>query len=326
MNLIDVNSTLPASGYSFLNALAKKGRRPATIKRYLYDLEDFFRWVHDRKGTPYEFSAILESDLEDYFYMLESERQYQLRTLKRVETVLKQFFRYLIAEQAISHSPVPTLSSKENVRNKITANHFLSEKEQNRLLSTIQSLDGLSNKQMKARPLLMKRNLAIVSLILHYGLSLREVAQLTMKDLSFGQSTLHVHSDSSLTRTITLTQEDKVLCFEYLHTIPVPVRPRLHTDDPFFIAFDFHRNTYRWVYELDQPKALTEIAIQKMIRLEVRRAGLRKGISAQHLRHTYAVNALKDNVPHEQILMNLGMKTAIGLNKYLEYLAESKED
>ena len=322
MNLIDVNSTLPASGYSFLNALAKKGRRPATIKRYLYDLEDFFRWIHENKGAPYEFPAISESDLHDYFYMLESERQYQLRTIKRVETVLKQFFRYLVTEQVILDSPVPTLTSENNVQNKITREHFLSEKEQQRLLQTIESLEGLSKRQIKARPLLIKRNLAIVTLILHYGLSLREVTQLKMNDFSFVRNTLHVHSDSSLTRTIDLTIDDKVLCFEYLHTIPEPVRPRLHSDDPFFIAFDFQRNTYRWVYELDQPKALTEISVQKMIRLEVKRAGLRKGISAQHLRHTYAMNALKDHAAHEEVLANLGMKTAFGLNKYLEYLAE----
>lgn len=323
MNLIDVNSTLPASGYSFLNTLAKKGRRPATIKRYLYDLEDFFRFIHERKDTPYEFTDISEADLHDYFRILENERAYQIRTIKRVKTVLKQFFNYLIAENEILQSPIPTLINKNNVDNNLTANHVLSKQEQKKLLATIQSLDGLSAKQIKVRPLLIKRNLAIVSLILHYGLSLKEVSQLTMNDLSFAQNTLHVHSDSSLTRTIRISQEDKVLCFEYLQTIAEPVRPRFYSDDPLFIAFDFQRKTYRWVYEIDAPKALTEISIQKMIRLEVKRAGLRKGISAQHLRHTYVINALQENVPHEEVLTNLGMKTAFGLKKYLDYVAKS---
>ncbi|EEL61798.1 Phage integrase [Bacillus cereus F65185] len=35
------------------------------------------------------------------------------------------------------------------------------------------------------------------------------------------------------------------------------------------MAFDFNRGTYRWVYEKDAPKGLSEVAIQKMIRLEV---------------------------------------------------------
>lgn len=320
MSLIDIHSTLPASCYAFLNFLAKKGRRQATIKRYLYDLEDFFRWLLEEKGEPYQFSNITNRDIKKYFHMLKTERSYQVRTMKRVETVLKQFFQYLVNEREISESPVTAILSKKNVSNQITDRHLLSKREQEQLLTTLASLKNLTENQQKARPLLMKRNVAIVTLLLKYGLSLKEVAQLTMEDVSFTKNKLFVHSSSSLSRTIELEQEDKVLLFEYIQTISEAVRPRLYSDDPLFIAFDFQRNTYRWQYELDKPKALTEIAIQKMIRLEVKRAGLRKGISAQHLRHTYAINALKSNVPQDIVRKNLGMKTPFGLKKYVDYL------
>ncbi len=83
-----------------------------------------------------------------------------------------------------------------------------------------------------------------------------------------------------------------------------------------FVAFDFNRGTYRWVYENDAPKALTEIAIQKMIRLEVAIANLRKGISGQHFRNTYILNLIKKETPESEIIKLAGFKSKISLKRY----------
>ena len=129
---------------------------------------------------------------------------------------------------------------------------------------------------------LMNRNISIVHLLIHNGLSLQELVGLQMKHVHFENNTISVPGIVGIERKILLTEEDKKHLFNYYKIIPEPVRPRYHSNDPLFVAFDFTRKTYHWSYENDAPKALTEIAVQKMIRIEVKRANLRKGISAQY--------------------------------------------
>lgn len=103
-------------------------------------------------------------------------------------------------------------------------------------------------------------------------------------------------------------------------TIPEPVRPKYHSNDPLFVAYDFTRKTYHWSYDNDAPKALTEIAVQKMIRLEVERANLRKGISAQHLRNTFILQLIENEVLEGQIINQVGFKSKLSLKRYYDYI------
>ncbi|MGY4558832.1 hypothetical protein ACVW18_005180, partial [Bacillus thuringiensis] len=115
----------------------------------------------------------------------------------------------------------------------------------------------------------------------------------------------------------------KLYLYNYYKTIPEPVRPKYHSNDPLFVAFDFTRGTYHWSYEDDAPKFLTEISIQKMIRLEVKRANLRKGISAQHFRNTYILRRIQGNDSPEQIMQQIGFKSSLSLKRYFDYYKQS---
>ncbi|PEW23477.1 integrase, partial [Bacillus thuringiensis] len=86
-----------------------------------------------------------------------------------------------------------------------------------------------------------------------------------------------------------------------------------------FVAFDFTRGTYHWSYEDDAPKFLTEISIQKMIRLEVKRANLRKGVSAQHFRNTYILRCVQGKNAPEHIMQQIGFKSCLSLKRYYDY-------
>lgn len=76
-----------------------------------------------------------------------------------------------------------------------------------------------------------------------------------------------------------LKKEDKICLFMYYKALPEPVFPRYYSTDLLLFAFDFKRDTYRWVYDNDASKSLTATAAQKIIRLAVATAQLRKGIS-----------------------------------------------
>lgn len=160
---------------------------------------------------------------------------------------------------------------------------FVSFQEGKHLKEVISSLEGLTEKQRSTRPMILERNISIVTLLLDYGLSLKELVSLGMIHIHFENNTLSIPEDSKVNRTIHLKEEDKLHLYNYYKTIPEPVRPKYHSNDPLFIVFDFTRGTYHWSYNDDTPKFLTEISIQKMIRLEVKRANLRKGISGTPL-------------------------------------------
>ena len=163
-----------------------------------------------------------------------------------------------------------------------------------------------------------------IILLLDYGLSLNEVVSLKMKHIHFNTNTIDIPEDSKINRTIHLKEEDKLHLYNYLKFIPKPIRPQYHSEEPLFVAFDFTRGTYHWSYDNDAPKYLTEISVQKMIRLEVKRANLRKGISAQHFRNTFILRRIRQkNIP-EQILKHVVFKTNVSLKRYFDYYEETQ--
>ncbi|SMD41418.1 Phage integrase family protein [Bacillus sp. JKS001846] len=172
-------------------------------------------------------------------------------------------------------------------------NDFITELEETLLKQIVLSTNRLTKRQAKYRPLIMDRNACIINLIVNYGLSLRELVSLNMSHIQFAWNILIVPGKNGVTRSVFLTAEDTQQLYRYYSTIPEPVRPRQYTNNPLFIAFNFNRGTYRWVYENDVPKALSEVAIQKMIRLEVKRTELDRRISAQQMRNTFIIRISK---------------------------------
>ncbi|MDM5155892.1 tyrosine-type recombinase/integrase [Bacillus sp. DX1.1] len=318
MKTTELHDTVQAFSAFLLN----KGRKPSTIKRYVYDIEDFGHWLQKNKklSSSNIWATLCTKDYEDYFSDLKTKRHYSEKTMHRVFIVLNRLHQFLnlpspLKDMEIIIQPDRTLRNED----------FISKEDEQRLKHILTSLEGLSDKQRPVRPLLMDRNVCIITLLIDYGLSLQELVSLHMNHVHFENNTLSIPAVSGIERTIQLTNEDKKQLYNYYKKIPEPVRPKYHSDDPLFVAFDFNRNTYRWVYENDAPKALTEIAVQKMIRLEVARAGLRKGISGQHLRNTFILRLIKQHIPEQEIMKRIGFKSKISLKRYYHY-AKQKEN
>ncbi|MBK5503157.1 site-specific integrase [Bacillus sp. TH12] len=199
---------------------------------------------------------------------------------------------------------------------------FITEAEEKLLKHTVLSTKGLTERQAKYRPLIMDRNACIINLVVNYGLSLQELVSLNMSHIQFARNSLIVPGEDGVTRSVFLTDEDTKQLYKYYTMIPEPVRPRKHTDNPLYVAFDFNRGTYRWVYENDAPKALSEVAVQKMIRLEVKRAGMNRRISAQQMRNTCVLRLIKQGINEDELVSRMGFKTKISLKRYFRYLQQ----
>ncbi|MBK5432161.1 tyrosine-type recombinase/integrase [Bacillus mycoides] len=304
----------------FSSYLLNKGRKPSTIKRYIYDIESFVQWLHQSEKITENnlFGSLYEKDFEAFFKYLKEDRQYSDKTIHRIYIVLNRLYEYLDLpspiEGGIHINPPNRALRKED---------FVSFQEGKHLKEVISSLEGLTEKQQSTRPMILERNISIVTLLLDYGLSLKELVSLRMIHVHFENDTLSILEGSKINRSIHLKEEDKLHLYNYYKIIPEPVRPKYHSNDPLFVAFDFTRGTYHWSYDNDAPKFLTEISIQKMIRLEVKRANLRKGISAQHFRNTYILRRIQGNNAPEKIMQQIGFKSNLSLKRYYDYYKRS---
>ena len=265
------------------------------------------------------WNEISVDDYQAYFSVLEHKREYSLKTRHRIWVVLKKLHMFLGIVSPLDDIHLSLIPDQS-----LNDNDFITELEEALLKQTVLSTKGLTERQVKYRPLIMDRNVCIINLIVNYGLSLQELVSLNMSHIQFARNTLIVPGENGVTRSIFLTAEDTQQLYKYYSTIPEPVRPRQHTDNPLFVAFDFNRGTYRWVYENDAPKALSEVAIQKMIRLEVKRAELGRRISAQQMRNTFILRLIKQGINEDELVNKIGFKTKISLKRYYQYLTLSK--
>ncbi|WP_410993602.1 tyrosine-type recombinase/integrase [Bacillus cereus] len=310
---ISLEETLEA----FSTYLSEKGRKHSTIQRYAYDIKDFYRWLNENELLLHikSWNEISADDYQAYFSILENKRDYSLKTRHRIWVVLNKLHMFLgivSPLDGINLSLIPDQSLNDN--------DFITEMEEKLLKQTVLSTKGLTDRQAKYRPLIMDRNVCIINLVVNYGLSLQELVSLNMSHIQFARNILMVPGENGTTRSVSLTMEDTQQLYKYYTTIPEPVRPRQHTNNPLFVAFDFNRGTYRWVYENDAPKALSEVAIQKMIRLEVKRAQLNRRISTQQMRNTFILRLIKQGLTEDVLVSRMGFKTKISLKRYYQYL------
>lgn len=306
---------------SFSAYLTSKGRKQSTIKRYVYDIEDFLSWLKQNQNVSSNniWPSLHTKDYENYFFDLKTKRSYSEKTMHRVFIVLNRLYQFLQLSAPELPNPLKDMDLVIQPDRALRNEDFISNQEIQKLKHTVVSLEGLSEKQLPARSLLTDRNVCIIMLLVDYGLSLQELVSLNMHHVHFETDKLTIPPVSGIMRILTLSADDKKKLYKYYKTIPEPVRPKYHTSDPLFVAFDFNRNTYRWMYENDAPKALTEIAVQKMIRQEVARSGLRKGISGQHFRNTFILRLIQQEVPEPDIIKRMGFKTKLSLKRYYTY-------
>ncbi|MFC3526532.1 phage integrase N-terminal SAM-like domain-containing protein [Marinococcus halophilus] len=112
---------------AFLSFLQSRGRKPSTLKRYEYDLADFHRFIDVVLDG--EEAAVTPGDITTYFHILVEERHYQLRTLKRIQTVLVRYFRFLRDTQRIASNPMAELPSNDSVWNVLQEEELITPKE-----------------------------------------------------------------------------------------------------------------------------------------------------------------------------------------------------
>ncbi|GAE30844.1 tyrosine-type recombinase/integrase [Halalkalibacter hemicellulosilyticus] len=310
-----MKNQLPPFVEAFLQELSFKGRKPSTISRYRYDLLDFQAWIDDNYNGKWDLS---KNEIDIFFFDLQIKRNYHTRTIRRIHSVLKQLALFQQNQRQPKLRAILLIDPPELTVEPLSSSDWISLEEEQQLFQSLRSTAFLSEKQLETFRYYQARNEFIITLFLRYGLTIQEVTNINMSHIQFQHRRIQIADVHHTVRTLMLTNDDAALSYRYMKTIPEPVRPKFHSHDPFFVAFDFQRKTFHWSYEDDAPKRMTIIAIQKMLRQEIERAQLRKGISAQTLRNTAILRRLVSGEKLHQLLEATGYTSEQSLQRYIQ--------
>lgn len=310
-----MNLLFPDYIQSYLENLIDSGKSKLTLKQYESDIKKFINWLEkEKQSTNFEtFASLQAEDIRAYFFHLREQNLSQA-TIRRLASVLSRLMKF---HQIIAAEEIHKLSEALPMRS-LTKNDFIKEEEYNRLLESLKT-KGVEQTKKSARNYLLDRNTAIVQLIRTYGLTPQEIHNLTMKNINFAQKELIFKGEEHI-RKFTIEEEIMKHTRNYFFSIPPLFRPKYHTLDPLFVAFNNISYSFQYDYDIQRPKVLSVRAIQEMIKDEVRKVHLRK-ISAATLRNAAILDYLKEGHRDEQVMKRFALTSEAALRRYKQFMA-----
>ena len=237
---------------------------PATVRNYLADLRAFARWHTAREAHPQTFTA---ADFRAYREYLCNETEHSPATVNRRLQSLRLFGRFLHEIGHAADNPTREIQLLHNGNGHHPVPRALSRVE----------IGRLSEATRAGRPSHVRRDFAIMQLMLQAGLRVHEVAMLRLGDVITTRRGMGVQVPGDRrggARLVPLNSLAACALREYL-----PTRPAIPRVDHLFLS------------QRGQPLSMR--SIQRLIDEHARAAGL-KGVSAQLLRHTCARNMLQE--------------------------------
>ncbi len=259
---------------------------PATVRNYLADLRAFTRWHTARRPRSLHFTP---GDFQAYREYLCRETTQCTATINRRLQSLRLFGRFLFETGQVRTNPTDGIELIPNHHGTGVSPRFLSAVEIRRLEDAIQN----------GRPSLVRRDYALMQLMLQAGLRVHEVAALRLRDLLItNRSTrVHVHGNGrSGQRVVPLNVTAAEAVRGYLETRPA--LPRVE-----------------YVFLSQRGRPLSMRSVQRVIDTYARAAGL-KGVCAQSLRNTCARFLLEQTRDTARVAEWLGHQNPRALARY----------
>jgi integrase/recombinase XerD len=257
----------------FLDFLSvEKALAANTILSYGRDLKKFLRFLKKEK---IDWTKAGEETLVRFIHQ-QSRAGLQARSLARLISSLKSFYKFLLLDGLVKKDPTANLSSP---RMWLTLPKFLTVAEVENLLSQpdITGPHGI-------------RDRAMLEVLYAAGLRVSELIQLKPADLNLEEGYLVCRGKGGKERVVPLGRSAALATREYL----AKVRPQL----------DKKGQTFLFLTRLGDP--FTRQGIWKLLREYARRAGLAAGISPHILRHSFATHLLERGADLRSVQMMLG--------------------
>ena len=257
----------------FLDYLSvEKGLSPNTIHSYSLDLKKLFLFFQMKKIT---YSKAGEEDLIEFVHH-HSRANLSPRSMARIISSTRSFYRFLVLDGLIAKSPATNLSTPKLW---MDLPKYLTEPEVERLLA--------QPDEKNARGL---RDKAMLELLYATGLRVSELVTLKLKDVNFDQGYVLCHGKGGKERIVPFGHSAQESIGDYLQI----ARPKLlkREDPSLFLS--------------SRGGAFTRQGFWKMLKGYGRKAGLEKKISPHVLRHSFATHLLERGADLRSVQLMLG--------------------
>ncbi len=261
----------------------------STIVNYLADLRTFLRWGHIEFGPEFALTGVNQEHIRLYRYYLTQQVNRAPSTVNRHLMALRKFFAYAQESGAILINPTGGVALVQQDGQAVS--RPLTKEEAEKLLAAAGN---------GSRAGLARRDVAILSLLLHTGLRVSEIADLRREDMIFDNPGLRLqvrNGANNQTRYLPLCNEVCKTLNNYLE-----IRPRTEHTEHLFLNQQGH--------------AVSDRTIQRIINDSAKTAGL-EGISAQSLRRTFALQLLTETNDLDLVSKRLGHQNSAITAQYL---------
>jgi len=274
----------------FEGHLVGEGKSPHTLVAYRRDLRLFAEWFLQTNGKPLTPLAITPIDVRQYRSYLLTVSGHRPATVNRKLASLSAFCGWARTGGLIPANPVEGIAQVEEVR---PAPKWLDKNQQYALLRAVQERG-------------QARDVALVTLMLHTGLRVSEVAALRMADVEFSprKGTLSVRGGKGgKYRTVPLNADARKALGAYLEG-----RPGVRDGDCLFVG--------------QRGEALRSPGIYYLIQRYAYDARL-EGVTPHTLRHTFGKNLVDAGVSLDRVAQLLGHES-VGTTRI--YTTPSEQD
>lgn len=281
----------------FEETLSRSALSPSTIVNYLADLRVFLRWGKHEIGPDFSLAGVSQEHIRLYRYYLTQTLDRAASTVNRHLMALRKFFAFARDIEAVPINPTRGVALVQNDGQAMS--RPLADEEINKLLAA--AANG-------ARAGLVRRDLAILRLLLHAGLRVSEVVNLQHDDLIFDHPGLRLRVGShpeEKTRYLPLCQEVYHALNDYLE-----VRPSAASTDHFFLN--------------QQGQPISDRTVQRIIG-DCARAARLEGVSAQSLRRTFALQLFAETNDLNLVCERLGHQNSTITAQYLAVHDKNRE-
>jgi site-specific recombinase XerD len=267
-----------------------RGLRPSTIAAYKATLNQFRAYAESRFSIEPDQVAACHGLM--YLEHLREERNNHASAVNRQVTILKNFYRAMVAMGHLDHSRNPFVAFPKIKAAACKLPVFLNDEEIERLL--VQPSD---------KTVLGLRDRAILALLYGTGIRASECASLTEANVDLIEQTIQVTGKGGHQRQLPLNTTVVKALLNYRN-----VRGPLSPESAFFRS----RNK----------RGISRNAIYERVRMHAREARIHKRVSPHKLRHTFATHLVKRGVPLVTIRDMLGHRMITSTQIYLHVTAD----
>lgn len=292
-------ATLPDFSRKFFNDLKEQRSSPRTMLQYAYDMRRFFNFVgaqagfKDKNMHAMRAADILDvltlEDLQEYSDSLDyrnklvkgKKRHTEDSTKARQISCLRSFYRYYYRIQEIKNLTADLLSVPSIPAKEIIA---LDKSDIERILKAISetSVEVGENtthnikKHVRDYKMLVKRDLAIMTVLLGTGIRVSELVGIDMQDIDFYEASLRVTRKGGDTDVVYFSDSVEEALLDYINNTRPALLGSKSDVDALFVSNRQTRISVRSV----------ELLVKKLSQ----KAGLTEKITPHTMRKTYGTH------------------------------------